>query len=200
MPLLQTIGGVGDLQQTGSAIGGLNCEQDYYFNRRTMKFSFLSICIALTVFTSCEKEYPVNPCDCYIITEFTFGHFYGECGGEGCVEIFRVDLDQQKLFEDVNDFYPRTDTLYQGNFEMELSDDKYQQVKDLLAFVPSDLYIETQTVLGQPDAGDWGGIYFEMEMADGRKFWLLDQMDNNMPQAYNEFVDKINEKISVIHE
>jgi hypothetical protein len=165
-----------------------------------MKYSLLIIFFALLVFTSCEKEDPINECDCYTISEFTFGHFYGKCAGEGCVEIFRVDLDQQKLFEDVNDFYPRHDTLYNGNFETELSDDKYQQVKDLLQYVPSGLYQESQTVLGQPDAGDWGGIYFEMQLADGRRFWLLDQMDKNMPQEYNDFVDKINERIAIINE
>lgn len=165
-----------------------------------MKYFLLIILFALCLFTSCEKEDPIDPCDCYETAEFTFGHFYGECGGEGCVEIFRVDLDQQKLYEDVNDHYPRTDTLYDGSFQIELSDDKYQQVKDLLQYVPAGLYQEDETVLGQPDAGDWGGIYFEMDLHDGRKFWLLDQMDNNMPQEYNDFADKINEKIAIINE
>lgn len=165
-----------------------------------MKFYLAIFIITITILISCKKEDPIDPCDCYETIEFSFGHFYGFCGGEGCVEIFRVDLDQEKLFEDVNDFYPRTDTLYDGNFGIELTDDKYQQVKDLLQYVPTGLYQENQTVLGQPDAGDWGGIYFEMQLAEGRRFWLLDQMDNNMPQEYNDFVDKINEKIAMINE
>ena len=43
-----------------------------------------------------------------------FGHFFGECIGEGCVEIFKLDAD--KLYEDSNDIYPGQSDFYDGNF------------------------------------------------------------------------------------
>lgn len=163
-----------------------------------MKSNLTIIFFLIIISASCNRE--IDECICSSYTEFTFGHFYGECAGEGCIEIFRVDLDQQKLFEDVNDFYPRIDTLYDGSLWVELPDEKFQQVKNLLTFMPAGLLAENETVLGQPDGGDWGGIYFELQTDSGRKFWLLDQMDNNMPREYNDFVDRINEKIVIINE
>jgi hypothetical protein len=59
---------------------------------------------------------------------------------------------------------------------------------------------ETAIVIGQPDAGDWGGIYFETKDGSTHRFWLLDQLENNMPVIYNEFVDRINEKIVLINQ
>lgn len=34
---------------------------------------------------------------------------------------------------------------------------------------------EKKTVIGQPDAGDWGGIYVEYNANGLRKLWLLDK-------------------------
>ena len=68
---------------------------------------------------------------------------------------------------------------------------------------PEQLYSETDHVLGQPDAGDWGGIYVEIKHVNDPArsgFWLLDQMESNMPQVYNDFVDQINEKIHLINQ
>ena len=62
---------------------------------------------------------------------------------------------------------------------------------------------EQDTIIGMPDAGDWGGVYVEVKMKNLNSlsgFWLLDQMESNMPQVYNDFVDKINEKIAIINQ
>ena len=169
-------------------------------------FIFLFTLLLTFGFASCEKEDNAcenNPhlcfCDCYL-TEITFGHFYGECGGEGCVEIFKVDLNNRQLLEDTRDDYPYSDTFYMGDFSIEHPKEKYDLVADLGQYFPESLFEETGNVIGQPDAGDWGGIYFEIRTANLLRFWLLDQMESNMPEEYNEFVDKINEKIAIIHQ
>jgi hypothetical protein len=58
-------------------------------------------------------------------------------------------------------------------------------------------------VLGIPDGGDWGGIYVQIINKTDETHagvWLLDQNESNMPQVYNEFVDKINTKIALINQ
>jgi hypothetical protein len=159
---------------------------------------FLLLLTAAVSFPGCEDE-----CDCAGTGNFEymiFGHFYGECAGEGCVEIFKIE--NGKLYEDSTDVYPNGTTAYQGQFYA-LPDAKYQLVKDLVDDFPNELYDETEHVIGMPDAGDWGGIYVEIKHANAPAqsgFWLLDQMESNMPEAYNIFVDQINEKIHLIQE
>ena len=65
---------------------------------------------------SCKKDTePASLMSCsesYIL----FGHFYGECLGEECIEIFRIC--ENKLFEDSNDQYPSAQGEgYNGNFQ-----------------------------------------------------------------------------------
>ena len=149
----------------------------------------------LTGIMSCEKDERCGFGD----TEFlVFGHFYGECVGEGCVEIFK--LDDSRLYEDTRDQYPGSNDFYQGLFDTQLPAEKYDLVKDLESYFPEALLNETEIIIGQPDAGDWGGIYFELKRGSTHRFWLLDQMESNMPAAYNDFVDRINEKIALIHQ
>jgi len=158
----------------------------------------ISFVVILFSGLACEKD-----CNCAGTGQFEymiFGHFYGECGGEGCVEIYR--LDKEKLYEDSTDVYPNGLAPYAGQY-YQLSDEKFQLVKDLIYEFPEALYAEPNTVIGMPDAGDWGGIYVEMKFKDDpglSGFWLLDQMESNMPQVYNDFVDRINEKIALIHQ
>ncbi|HEY3386867.1 MAG TPA: hypothetical protein VGK46_10175 [Saprospiraceae bacterium] len=154
--------------------------------------------LSLVALSACDKD-----SDLANSGEFEymiFGTFAGECGGEGCIEIFK--LDNEHLFEDSTDVYPGQEHPYDGVY-VQLPDEKFQLVKDLVDAFPSELYAEPETVIGMPDAGDWGGAYVEMKFKNdpGRSgFWLLDQLDQNMPQVYNEFVDRINEKVTLIHE
>ncbi len=122
-----------------------------------------------------------------------FGHFYGECLGEKCIEIFR--LEEDKLFEDSNDRYPSSTGFYSGKWE-KLSSQKFNDTKDLIDDFPMDLLNEPSIVIGQPDAGDWGGLYIEYNFDGIRKFWLLDQMKRNVPLEYHNFIDRVNEKIN----
>ncbi len=160
-----------------------------------MKNNWILFVVCVALFTiSCEKEQRCG----FTSTQFSFGHFYGKCGGEECIEIFRIE--NGKLLEDTNDRYPGSDDFYKGQFSTILPQEKYDLVKDLESFFPQELLNESETVIGQPDAGDWGGIYIEVTNGTLHRFWLLDQMDSNMPAEYNSFVDRINEKIALINQ
>jgi len=145
-------------------------------------------CLTIFLLTSCKKDSVELSKSDYI----TFGHFYGECGGEGCIEIFR--LEQDKLFEDTKDQYPKSNKFYDGNY-VQLTQQKFNDTKDLTNSFPIDLLNESSTVIGQPDAGDWGGLYVEYNFNGVRKSWLLDQKKSHVPTKYHNFIDKINEKI-----
>jgi len=160
-------------------------------------YTLLSITAILTiVIASCKDKECGDPNedDHY----FIFGHFYGECLGEGCVEMYK--LEDGRLYEDDLDHYPNYTTAIETHWN-ELAKERYEAVKDIENEFPSSLYSEPGHVLGQPDAGDWGGIYVEVydgDMASTSSFWLLDKNENNMSQVYNDFVDKIEEKIALI--
>ncbi len=124
-----------------------------------------------------------------------FGHFFGFCDGEQCIEIFR--LEQERLLEDTKDKYPRTDDFYQGAYVRQTSA-HFDACKDLKDFFPADLLLESNHVIGQPDAGDWGGLYIEYNFDGTHQFWLLDLNKRNVPAKYHAFIDKVEEKISLL--
>lgn len=157
-----------------------------------MKILF-SICLTFFLFISCKREdkaLAITQPD-YLI----FGHFYGKCRGEQCVEIFK--LEGNRLFEDTNDIYPNRRDFCSGNY-VQLSNQKWLNTNDLMRSFPADLLNETELVIGQPDAGDWGGLYVEYNFNGVRKFWILDQMKSNVPIKYHNFIDSVNKKISFL--
>lgn len=145
-------------------------------------------CLMILPITSCKKNNIVLSDADYLI----FGHYYGYCKGEKCIEIFRLDKD--KLFEDTKDLYPNSTEFYKGNY-IEVSSQKYSITKDLVNFFPNDLLNEPKTIIGMPDAGDWGGFYIEYNYNGVQKFWLLDKMKMNVPAKYHLFIDSLNSKI-----
>ena len=156
-----------------------------------MKKQFFILCFLTITLCSCKKDAVIPSTSDYLV----FGHFYGECAGEQCVEIFR--LEQNRLLEDTRDSYPNSTGFYNANYKL-LTNQKFNDAKDLLNFFSNDLLTETNLVIGQPDAGDWGGLYIEYNFNGTRKFWLLDQMKSNVPTKYHNFIDKVNEKIKLI--
>jgi len=122
-----------------------------------------------------------------------FGHFYGQCTGETCIEMFKIENNH--LYEDTVDAYPASDTAYEGNYIIR-SDTKYEQVKDLVNHLPARLLEENSIVIGQPDAGDWGGIYIEVRKKGQRKFYLIDKMEENIPTYLQPFINEVEASIA----
>ena len=155
-------------------------------------FNILIIVIPLVTNSCNSDDELLLQADQYLI----FGHFYGECGGESCIEIFR--LENYRLLEDDRDIYPSPSAFYEGKFR-KLSNEKFELVKDLFQSFPSELLNENDKVIGQPDAGDWGGLYIEYKYNDEPNFWLLDQKKSNVPEYLHAFIDEVNEKIAIIN-
>jgi len=152
------------------------------------------IYVLFIIVISCQREdiVPAGLNSDYIV----FGHFYGECGGEGCIEIYKLTVSN--LFEDSNDQYPNTNEPYNGNFQL-LDNSFFEKVNNLRTQIPHEL-LETKSVtIGQPDAGDWGGIYFEISIEGEKQFWLIDKMRMNLPEYLKPFVDEIENNIYLIN-
>lgn len=131
--------------------------------------------------TNCDENYLI------------FGHYYGECGGEKCIEKYKLKSD--KIFEDINDVYPGVTPLTPPNY-VQLPQDKFQMANDLMTYFPSTLLNQTNHVIGMPDASDGGGLYIEYHFNGLNRVWLIDQFKQNVPEDYHNFMDKVNEKIS----
>ncbi len=122
-----------------------------------------------------------------------FGEFYGECVGENCVSIFK--LTAEELFEDVLHDYTKQ------NFDfVELSEDKFEQVKDLVDFFPNQLLNEEKTILGCPDCADTGGLFIQYSKDGDVKSWSMDKLKMGAPSYLYDFIDKVNEKIALIND
>jgi len=121
-----------------------------------------------------------------------FGHFYGECSGEGCVETYK--LTDASLYEDILDDYSGSHQEF-----VELENTKFEQVKDVIDFFPNRLLNEQEPILGCPDCADGGGIFIQYSIDGTIKSWRIDQTLNNVPEYLHEFIEKVNEKIALIN-
>ncbi len=122
-----------------------------------------------------------------------FGHAYGMCQGEHCVETFK--LTESKLFEDKKDDYSHQ------SFDFEqLSNSKHNQVKDLLNQVPNALLTHETGRIGCPDCADGGGIYISVVDNGQNKSWFIDNNLSNVPTELHAFVKQIRKKIKILQE
>lgn len=159
-----------------------------------MKTMIATILSALVLF-SCTEDAQTIEAGSHRESEYLiFGHFYGFCLGEQCIEIFKITPDA--LLEDTNDFYPNPQEVYDGDF-VQLNRSKFNKLKGMHLRIPEELLNETEKVLGTPDAADGGGIY--LELPDGR-FWLLDMNVDYLPEYLHPLRDEIVKAIDKINE
>lgn len=173
---------------------------------------FLSAIFVFLLFNSCENEDELfidNPIpDIYertsdgLITNgatLTFGRYYGKCLGNSCIEIFKLNDD--KLWEDVIDRYPSSDSFYEGRFT-EFNGSEKIKTEVLFNQLPSELfkYKSDFNTIGEPDAVDAGGIYLEFQSLGVRKLWLIDLSKRNVPKYIAIYVELINNTIDEIGE
>ena len=129
------------------------------------------------------------------IEYFVIGDFYGECvDGASCIDNFKVSIDG--VWEDTLDNYPNsTDTLV-GSFDVEVPDSSGHTY---LAYSLTSLSqeFESGSVIGQPDAGDWGGYYLEIKFDDGPSWHVLvDKNRDNVPAALHDRLDNLDQAIT----
>ncbi|WP_298647052.1 hypothetical protein [uncultured Proteiniphilum sp.] len=152
------------------------------------------VCCLTVLFHSCEKNEIKLADKDYII----FGSYHSMCSGD-CIAFYK--LEENKLFKDTRTQYPPlySDGFYTGNFA-QLSQNQFEEVKDLLGYFPSDLLKESKSVIGCPDCVDYGGLYIEYNVKGVRKYWHLDRMKSEVPEKYHAFIDKVDEKIVLLRE
>lgn len=148
----------------------------------------LTLLIAITMTTSCNKDSITLNEQNYLV----FGHFYGMCAGEGCVETYK--LTDMKLYEDLIDDYSGQNLEF-----VELENETFAQVNDLVDFFPNQLLSEEETVFGCPDCSDGGGLFIQYSDNGNLKSWRIDQFQNNVPSYLHAFIDQVNEAIVLIN-
>ncbi|WP_435138429.1 hypothetical protein [Formosa sp. A9] len=149
---------------------------------------FLTIGILLSCSSDDDNEFNTNEQNFLV-----FGHFYGECFGEKCVETFK--LTDTSLFEDTVDDYNGENAEF-----VELEHDLFKQVKNITDFFPNQLLNQNETVFGCPDCTDGGGLFIQYSENGNLKRWRIDQVKDNVPDYLHIFIDKVNEKIALINE
>ncbi len=155
-----------------------------------MKTIIITLALIGLLFTGCKKSdnsVQVNKMD-YLI----FGHFHGECEGEECIETFK--LTAEILYEDTLDHYNAE------NFEfIELSSEKFEQVKDLIDCFPEELKKQKDTTFGCPDCIDQGGIFIQYSENGVVQSWRMEKGNIESSVFLNSFINKVNEKIRLIN-
>jgi hypothetical protein len=149
-----------------------------------------SLLIAAAALTSCQPE-NVAPAE----DQLVFGWYHGECRGEACIDIFKLDKTAGLLYEDSTDAYPSATAPYEGQFSLK-SPAQYQLVQDLSQQVPAQLLTQPVGIVGQPDFTDGGGYYVEIMDNGQRKFWLIDTNKNNVPTYLYPFIDELRAKVT----
>ncbi|HBH24949.1 MAG TPA: hypothetical protein DDY13_16210 [Cytophagales bacterium] len=132
-----------------------------------------------------EKQSVEN--DDYIV----FGRFYGYCLGEKCIDIYK--FTDQKILEDSRDQYPNYIESYPGSFDQDLTENWYKYAEIHLPEVPVALFQEQDTIVGMPDAADWGGVYFEINQNGEKRYWLLDNNSDNLPEYLVDFKNALHD-------
>ncbi|MCR5888785.1 hypothetical protein LRS06_13605 [Hymenobacter sp. J193] len=137
-----------------------------------MKASIVLTVLSTLGLFSCAKD---NPEKALTLENSTvlFGSYYGECSGEECIEIYKLDTAAQSLAEDTKDEYPTSASPYAGAYTARTTAE-FDAVKDLVQQIPLTLLAKEDVVIGQPDAGDWGGYYLEVQNGEQRRYWLID--------------------------
>jgi hypothetical protein len=148
----------------------------------------ITLLIAIAMTTSCNKEGITLNEQNYLV----FGHFYGMCAGEGCVETYK--LTDVKLYEDLIDDYSGQNLEF-----VELENETFAQVNDLVDFFPNQLLSEEETVFGCPDCSDGGGLFIQYSDNGNLKSWRIDQFQINVPSYLHAFIDQVNEAIVLIN-
>lgn len=159
-----------------------------------LKSSFIILPLLSLLLTCCKREEIKPSSKDYLI----FGSFISECAGArggGCIEIFKLERDQ--LLKDTNNNYPNSSSFYEGNY-IKLSQQKFDDAKDLLNNFPRELWKEPKRIIGEPDYKDQGGLYIEFKHNRKRKFWLVDTDKSSVPAKYHEFIDKVRGTIKKI--
>lgn len=150
----------------------------------------LYLIVLITAFFACKEDKSSEPEIDYLI----FGHFYGYCMGEHCVETYK--LTSEKLYEDTLDRYFHDEFSFQ-----ELTDREYNVALGL--GLPSDIPEEIREleegIIGCPDCADQGGIFIRISRNGTVRSWRFDNDLTNVPEFMVEYLERIKIAIDQIN-
>lgn len=150
-----------------------------------MKLKLLClIWVSASLLLSCSKE-EHDTANHYLV----FGHTYGKCVGEECLEVFK--LTQDSLFEDLSD------NFFSGGAKfVSLSKAKHSLALPLLADFPQELKGEVNRTFGCPGCHDQATII--IQYFDGVKLqqFLVDEDKPMIPVFLHAYVEDIQKTIS----
>jgi hypothetical protein len=153
--------------------------------------SQLCLALLLAICACSEEPERLSGPDDYII----FGDFYGECIGQSCIDIFKIA--DQRVFEDTLDVYPSVSSLPHTVSFVASGSDRFDALNELIGQIPADLFDESTIVIGEPDAGDWGGFYLETNTSGDVRYWLIDKMEDNLPGYLSKYADKLEAAVQI---
>lgn len=152
-----------------------------------MKYIYLVF--MMTLVFSCEKNKIEIGNNDYLI----FGHFYGFCAGDDCVQTYK--LTSTDLFKDYKDRFKDTVPDFRP-----MEKDKFEQVKGIMDSFPIRLLDSEKTIIGCPDCADQGGLRIELFKKGKLQSWKIDQSKNAVPKYLHDFMDTINNAIGLIND
>ncbi|HWP81404.1 MAG TPA: hypothetical protein VNN76_01995 [Bacteroidota bacterium] len=127
-------------------------------------------------------------------TEYlVFGRFAGECTGEQCIEIFKIE--HGALYEDTLDRYPTG--LHNGVYRR-LSESMYTRARPLVHLLPREITKLPDGRIGAPDSHDQSGIYLELKRDAVRHYWLIDTEKGRIPAFLHAFVDSLQRTVEAL--
>ncbi|MGB0929904.1 MAG: hypothetical protein ACPGVB_03960 [Chitinophagales bacterium] len=163
---------------------------------KRLPFLSLLFCLFLIVSqTACKEDeipdIPIEESDDYLI----FGTIYGECIGEECVTLYKIQNSQ--IFEDNTEFVALGEIPFS---ETPLPQSKFNIAQELLVVFPSKLLTSEERTYGCPDCHDQGTVYIELEEEDIKTIWRIDTDDIDGSPAVTEFKNKVLEIIEELQD
>ena len=159
-------------------------------NNLIKKTSLIIAAIFLMSNSSCQKEgFSLKGETDYII----FGSSFGMCVGD-CAITYLLKSDG---------LYKSKDYLKTGNintFTEKLSNEKFQQLKNISSSIPSELvnYKKDTETFGCPDCADQGGYYLEL-IREGKKhkIFRIDTRTDPLPDYVKKAAEEIRKAIEM---
>ncbi len=159
-----------------------------------MKSILSLMLLSCLLLLSCEKDKPTpngsESTEDYLI----FGHFYGFCVGEQCVQTYQ--LTTTKLYEDTSDIYYNPEHDYHF---VERSSEDFALASHLLASFPADLLDEEPEVIGCPDCADQGGLLLVYEINGIKRSWRIDNDRQNVPAVLHPYLTSVDSVLALLN-
>lgn len=150
-----------------------------------MRILLSYICLSLLLFSCSDEEIDQSVSQNVII-----GLFFGKCAGD-CAEMYLYNGGE--LFPDIITNGYTEEPIF-SNTSIVVSDEIRAILESLGPDTPQLLSDNVGGIFGQPDAGDWGAIYYQR----GNDSWTLDNANDNNPDEIQEFVARIQALMTVL--